>query len=264
MMSVANKTVIVTGAARGIGLAIARRFVEEGAQVVIADIDDKAGKSVAEDLSSVGSVKFIHCNVSERLDVRNLVAKTQDAFGTIDCLINNAAIVHAADFLDISEEDFDKVIKVNLKGSFLLGQAVAQHMVEAIEGGHTPGSIINMSSINAQVALPDQVPYSISKAGISQLTRVMALALSAHGIRVNAIGPGSIQTDMLHSVHDDEKKSALLSRTPLGRFGKPEEIAGVAIFLASNDSSYITGQTLYADGGRLALNTIVHSRSGTD
>jgi NAD(P)-dependent dehydrogenase (short-subunit alcohol dehydrogenase family) len=203
-------------------------------------------------------VRFVGCDVGERLDVRNLITATVEAHGRIDVLINNAGIVAAADFLELKEEDFDRVLRVNLKGAFLAGQAVARQLVAQVEDGGQPGSIVNMSSINAVVGIPNQLPYSVSKGGMNQLTKVMALALAPHGIRVNAIGPGSIMTDMLAAVNSDEvARRRILSRTPMGRIGKPEEIASVAAFLASDDASYVTGQTVYVDGGRLGLNYTV-------
>jgi NAD(P)-dependent dehydrogenase (short-subunit alcohol dehydrogenase family) len=253
-----DRVAIVTGASRGIGAAIAERFVREGARVMLADIDNDAGREHAAKLAKLGTVKYRPCNVAERLDIHNTVASTVDAFGSVDVLVNNAGIVSAGDFLDVTEEDFDRVLSVNLKGAFLFGQAVARQMIEQIKAGRTPGTIINMSSINAVVALPNQVAYSVSKGGVGQLTKVMALSLATHGIRVNAIGPGSIMTDMLRSVADDKAaRHRVLSRTPLGRIGEAAEIAGVAVFLASDDASYITGQTIYADGGRLPLNYTV-------
>ena len=253
-----NKVAIVTGGARGIGYAIARRFLEEGARVVIADIDDETGARVAEELKVHGDVRFVECDVGERLDVRNMVAATIDAFGDIDVLVNDAATLVQADFLDVEEADFDRVLRVNLKGAFLCGQAVARHMVVRIEAGAGPGAIVNMSSVNAVFAIANQVPYSVSKGGINQLTKVMALGLARYGIRVNAIGPGSINTEMLESVMaDPEGRRRILSRTPMGRIGEPREIAAVAAFLASDEASYITGQTIYADGGRLPLNYTV-------
>ena len=250
-----GKNAIVTGGASGIGYAIAKRYLSEGARVVIADQDEKAGEAAREDLAELGDVRFVAANVAERLDVRNLVAKSQDAFNDVDILVNNAGISHAADFLDLEEADFDRVLGVNLKGVFLCSQAVAHHMVERVKAGGDAGCIINISSINSVLALPDQVPYTVSKGGVAQLTRVMALSLAQHGIRVNAIGPGSIQTNMLSAVSGDKNaRERILSRTPLGRIGEPDEIAGIAFFLASNDASYVTGQTVYADGGRLPLN----------
>ncbi|MGJ8569094.1 MAG: SDR family NAD(P)-dependent oxidoreductase [Hoeflea sp.] len=257
-MRLDGRTAIVTGGAKGIGLAIVRRLVSDGAKVMIADIDEAAGNAAVEAVSTDGEVRFTVTDVSERLDVHNLVAKTIDAFGSINALVNNAGIVHAADFLELEEVDFDRVMGVNLKGTLLCGQAVARHMVEQIANGEQPGSIVNMSSINDTFAIANQVPYSVSKGGVSQLTRVMALSLATHGIRVNAVGPGSIMTDMLASVaNNPEAKTRILSRTPLGRIGEPSEIAAVTAFLLSGDASYVTGQTIYADGGRMPLNYTV-------
>ncbi len=257
-MLLENKVAIVTGGARGIGYAIARRFLEDGARVVIADIDEDAGSKAVQELGAYGAVRFVECDVGERLDVHNLVAATIDAFGSVDALINNAGMLVSGEFLDLDEADFDKVIRTNLKGAFLCGQAVARTMVEHVAEGGAPGAIVNMSSVNAVFAIANQVPYSVSKGGINQLTKVMALALAPHGIRVNAIGPGSIATDMLAATMEDpDARKRVLSRTPLGRLGEPAEIAAVAAFLVSDDASYITGQTIYADGGRLPLNYTV-------
>ena len=253
-----RKTAIVTGGAQGIGFAIAQRFVEEGMHVVIADVEDAKGNDAAERLSKIGDALYMHCDVADRLDVRNLMAKSVEAYGAIDVLVANAGIVHTAEFLEIEESDFDRVMGVNLKGVFLTCQAVARHMVEQVEEGGRPGSIITMSSVNAEMAIPNQVPYCAAKGGVRQLTKVMALALAKHGIRVNALGPGTIMTDMLENVLTDEDiRQRMLSRTPMGRIGKPSEIASIAAFLASDQSSYITGQTIYADGGRLGLNYTV-------
>ncbi|HRJ61706.1 MAG TPA: SDR family oxidoreductase, partial [Azospirillaceae bacterium] len=182
------------------------------------------------------------------------VAAAADAQGGVDVLVNNAAIIHAADFLDLDEADFDRVLRVNLKGAFLMTQAVARRMV----ADGRKGAIVNMSSVNAVMAIPNQTPYCVAKGGLNQLTKVAAMSLAPHGIRVNGIGPGSIMTEMLATVMTDAAARAkILSRTPLGRAGAPEEIAKVALFLASDDASYMTGQTLYPDGGRLALNYTV-------
>ncbi|WP_428650903.1 SDR family NAD(P)-dependent oxidoreductase [Roseibium sp.] len=257
-MSLENKVAIVTGAARGIGLAVARRFVTDGAKVVIADVDDSAGEAAVEDLKGLGEATYIHCNVCERLDVRNLVAETLNAYGDVDILVNNAGIVIGADFLELEEDDFDRVLSVNLKGAFLCSQAVARHMVEKVEEGGKPGCIINMSSVNSVLAIPTQLAYCVSKGGMAQLTRTTAVSLAQYGIRVNAIGPGSIMTEMLESVNaDPAAKARVMARTPMQRIGDPSEIAGVAAFLASDDASYVTGQTIFADGGRLPLNYTV-------
>jgi len=258
-MALQNKVAIVTGGAKGIGRAIAERFAREGARIVIADIDEDAGKSAAKEIGS--PARFVRCDVGDRDDAERLANSTVEASGRIDVLVNNAGIVHGADFLDVTEADFDRVLRVNLKGTFLVGQAVARQMVEQVKAGSAPGAIVNMSSVNAVFAIANQVPYSASKGGINQLTKVMALSLAPYGIRVNAIGPGSIMTDMLASVNQDETaRNRLLSRTPLGRIGDPAEIAAIAAFLASDDASYITGQTIYADGGRLPLNYTVPVR----
>jgi len=258
-MALNGKVAIVTGGAKGIGYAISHRFLEDGAKVVIADVDEKAGTAAAAELGELGEVRSIVCNVADRLHVHNLLAAALDQFGDVDILVNNAGIVHKADFLDLDEEAFDRVLNINLKGSFLCGQAVARHLVEKVKAGGAPGAIVNMSSVNAVFAIADQVGYSVSKGGVNQLTKVMALSLAPHGIRVNAIGPGSIMTDMLRAVAEDKEASRrILSRTPLGRIGQPEEIAAIAAFLASDDASYITGQTIYADGGRLGLNYTVN------
>jgi NAD(P)-dependent dehydrogenase (short-subunit alcohol dehydrogenase family) len=254
-----GKVAIITGAARGIGKAIAQRFVAEGASVVISDITEDAGKATAAELAKTGKCVFIAADVGDAGSVAKLVEGARQAFsGDIDILINNAGIVHSAEFLDLAEADFDKVLRVNLKGSFLVGQAVAKVMVAQVKAGKTPGAIVNMSSVNARLAIVNQIPYCVSKGGVSQLTNVMALGLSEWGIRVNAIGPGSIATEMLASVNTDKAaRHRLFSRTPLRRLGEPDEIAKVAVFLASDASSYVTGQTIYADGGRLGLNYTV-------
>jgi len=244
-----DRVVIVTGAARGIGLACARRLAADGAKVVLADRDEREGSEAA---ASIARSTFVAADVSRKPDVEALVAAAIARHARIDVLVNNAGITHACDFLALEEADFDRVLAVNLKSMFLCGQAVARTMVER----SIHGSIINMSSANAVVAIPNQVPYVVSKGGINQLTKVMAVALAPHGIRVNAIGPGTILTELAKQavLTDEASRQRILSRTPLGRCGEPEEVAAVAAFLASDDASYLTGQTIYPDGGRLALN----------
>ncbi len=258
-----QKVVIVTGAAKGIGFACARRFAEDGYSVVLADADEASGSQALDALEAYKDhVRFIQCDVSDKLAVHNLIAEALSHFGRIDVLINNAGVAIKGGIIDLSIDDFDLVMGVNLRGAFLVAKSVVDYMVNEIENREDrsrltdrPYSIINMSSINDNVALADYLAYTASKGGLKQMTKSMALELAPYGIRVNAIGPGSIKTDMLGSVASDEDAMAkIMSRTPLGRLGQPAEIANIAAFLASEDASYITGQTLYADGGRLALN----------
>jgi NAD(P)-dependent dehydrogenase (short-subunit alcohol dehydrogenase family) len=247
-----GRVAIVTGAARGIGFAIAARFAEEGAQVVVADLAEDA---IGEAAARIPRAVAVAADVSRKHDVARLVDEAARCTGRIDILVNNAGITHACGFLELAEEDFDRVLRVNLKSMFLCGQAAARHMVEH----GVRGAIVNLSSVNAVLAIPDQVPYVVSKGGINQLTRVMALALAPHGIRVNAIGPGTIATELARQavLGDEASRRTILSRTPLRRLGEPEEVAAVAAFLASDDASYLTGQTIYPDGGRMALNYTV-------
>jgi glucose 1-dehydrogenase len=249
-----DRVAIVTGASRGIGLAIAERYVAEGAKVVMADILDDAGKVEAKRLGA----SYVHCDVSKSAEIKALVAATLKEHGAVDILVNNAAISIVGEFLEITEEQFDQVIAINLKGSFLLTQACAREMVKQVAAGRKAGAIVNMSSVNDTLAIPVIAPYTMSKGGVRQLTKVAALALAPHGIRVNAIGPGSIMTDMLKGVANDKvAMHRILSRTPMGRVGEASEIASVATFLASDDASYVSGQVIYADGARMPLNYVV-------
>jgi glucose 1-dehydrogenase len=250
-MKLQNKVAIITGGTQGIGLACTQRLAAEGARVMLADIKPE-GQAAADAIGT--QARFFRADVSVKAEVEALVAATLAEFGSIDILINNAGVTHAANFLDLEEEDFDRVLRVNLKSMFLCGQAVARVMVK-----QQSGSIINMSSVNSELAIPNQVPYVVSKGGVNQLTKVMSLNLAPHGIRVNGIGPGTILTELAKQavLGSPEARHTILSRTPLGRCGEPEEVASIAAFLASDDASYMTGQTLFVDGGRLALNYTV-------
>jgi len=245
---------LITGAAQGIGRAIAERFSAEGAGLLLVDID---GRKVAEVADSLGQQAFA-ADVSHKAQVEAMIAAAVAKLGRLDVLVNNAGITHSASLDELAEDDFDRVFATNLKSALWGTQAAARVMA--------PGSaIINMSSVNAVLAIPNQIPYVVSKGALKQLTNVTALALAAKGIRVNAIGPGSIETEMLAGIlaEDDAARDRILSRTPLGRCGTPEEVAAVALFLASDDSTYVTGQTIYPDGGRLGLNyTVPVNRPG--
>ena len=254
-MGMTGKAVVVTGAARGIGRACAERFAAEGAKVAILDIEDEAGKRTAAEIGATAEAEFFHCNVGLKEEVDGTIDAVLDRFGRIDVLINNAGIMRRYDFLDLPEEDFDAVIQTNLKSVFLCGQRVARHMVERGGGG----AIVNMSSTSVIMTMPTISPYAASKGGISSLTRAMSLSLAPHKIRVNAIGPGTIVTELNREslLSDPVSRDRILSRTPLGRFGTGADVAGVAFFLAGEDAGYMTGQTVYVDGGRGGLNYTV-------
>lgn len=264
-MSFTDKIVVVTGGGQGIGLACVRRFASNGAKIVIADIDEASGQAAQKEIEEAGGqALYVHVDVSERLDIHNMMAATIDAYGRVDILINNAGISMSGDFLEFTEQQFDKVMKVNLKGPFLASQAVATQMLQQLEQ-EAPGertrdygySIINISSISAVTSSADNSIYAASKAGLNQLTRTISLSLAPHGIRVNAVGPGNVSSSLSKQSDGEKLRDVILSRTPLGRLGDPEEIAGIVAFLASEDAAYITGQCIYADGGRLSLNYTV-------
>lgn len=252
-MKLQDRVALITGGANGIGAACVRRFALEGARVVFADRDEAAGAALAAELGA--ATHFVAGDVTSKSFAQTCVDAARERFGRLDILLNNAGITHASSFLDLDEADFDRVLGVNLKSYFLFGQAGARAMVA--QGGG--GTIIHMSSVNAILAIPDQVPYVVSKGAVNQLTRVMAIGLAPHDIRVNAIGPGTIATELARKavMGSPEARVKLLSRTPMRRLGEPDEVARVAVFLASEDASYMTGQTLYPDGGRLALNYTV-------
>ena len=244
-----GRVVIVTGGAQGIGEACVRRFASEGARVVVADV------LPAPAWASKMGIVCIPCDVGSSAEVNAMVAQVVKAFGRVDILVNNAGIFKASPFLDITEADFDAVLRVNLKGSFLVAQAVARCMVQT----GTRGSVVNMSSVNGVLAIPEIASYNVSKGGVNQLTRAMALALAEHGIRVNAVAPGTIATELAAQavLTSDAARQKVLSRTPLKRLGAPEEVADVVAWLASDAASYVTGEIVTVDGGRMALNYTV-------
>jgi NAD(P)-dependent dehydrogenase (short-subunit alcohol dehydrogenase family) len=262
-MKLNQRVAVITGAAQGIGAACARAFAEEGAHVVVADVNEVGGKALVRDIAAAGGMAiFCRADVGDRGEVERLVAHAVEHYGRLDVMVSNAGIVHAADFVELAEEDFDRVLRINLKGAFLCGQAAARQMLAQPPRGDGRGGrgvVINMSSVNAVLAIANQVPYTVSKGALNQLTKVMAIGLADKGIRVVGIGPGSIATEMLKTavMGNEAAKTRILSRTPMGRLGDPDEVARVAVFLASDDASYLTGTTLYPDGGRLALNYVM-------
>ncbi len=247
-----GRVAVITGAAMGIGAACARRLAADGALVALWDLADDAGRDLAAQISAAGGRSlYCHCNVARKADVDAALAATLAAFGRVDMLVNNAGIFKAAEFLDITEADWDAVIDVNLKGAFLVGQAVARTM--AAQGS---GAIVNMSSVNGTLTIPTIASYNASKGAINQLTRVMALSLADRGLRVNAVAPGTIATELAKAavLTSDEARQRILSRTPMKRLGEPSEIAEVVAFLLSDAASYVTGEIVTVDGGRMTLN----------
>mgnify|MGYP000096537645 CR=1 FL=1 len=254
-----GRVVIITGGSQGIGEACARRLVVDGAAVALWDVADTAGAALATELATAGaSALYCHCNVARKADVDAALATTLAHFGRVDGLVNNAGIFKASAFLDITEADWDAVIDVNLKGSFLVGQAVARVMV-ANDDGRGRGAIVNMSSVNGVLTIPTIASYNASKGAINQLTRVMALSFAECHVRVNAVAPGTIATELaLNAVlTSDEAKARIMSRTPMKRLGQPSEIADVVAFLLSDAASYMTGEIVVVDGGRMTLNYTV-------
>jgi NAD(P)-dependent dehydrogenase (short-subunit alcohol dehydrogenase family) len=250
-----EKVCLITGGAQGIGEACARLFLEQGAKVVIVDVDKEKGQALASQLQQQGhEILFLASDVGNKVEVDAVIAQVLAQHGRLDVLVSNAGIFKAAPFLEVSESDFDEVLRVNLKGAFLVGQAAARVMKE--KGG---GAIVHMSSVNAVMAIPEIASYNVSKGGLNQLTRAMALALADDGIRVNAVAPGTIATELASKavLTSDEARNKILGRTPMKRLGNPSEVAHVVAFLASDAASYITGEVITVDGGRMALNYTV-------
>ena len=239
-----GKVALITGGARGIGRTTALLFAQEGARVAVCDVDEAAGLDLVQDIKEQGGeALFVRADVSQMPEVERMVAQIKERWGRIDVLLNNAGILRDATLLKLSEEDFDAVIDVNLKGVFHCTKAVAPLMVE-----RGSGSIINVSSVVALYGNFGQTNYVAAKAGILGMTKVWARELGRKGIRVNAVCPGFVETEMIRSV-PPEILEEVKERIPLGRFASPEEIARVYLFLASDESSYLNGAVISADGG---------------
>lgn len=238
------RVAIITGGARGLGAGTAARFVAEGATVVIADRDADAARATAEAIGASHRV----CDVTDRISVERLLDETIDEHGHLDVLVANAGITGGGPFLELSDERWQAVLDTNLRGVFLCNQLAGRRFVAQGTGG----ALVNITSIMGARANPNTAAYCAAKAGVISVTQSAALALAPHGVRVNAIGPGYMATDMTAAIRDDERLGpAVLSGVPLARFGTPTDVGDAAVFLASDEASFITGQVLYVDGGWL-------------
>jgi len=242
-----GKTALVTGGSSGNGRAIARRFAEEGANITVADVrdDPRMGGEPTHDLieSEGGNAQFVHCDVSSIEDLHAAVDATVEAFGSLDVMVNNAGVERQKPLGEVTDEDYEWLMDINLKGVFFGSQAAVEVMREQEDGG----SVINMSSIGGIRGLENSSLYCASKGGVTNLTRELAVEQGKHDIRVNALNPGFIETAM--TMEDGDTAGGILDQTPLGRAGQPDEVADAALFLASDESSFVTGHNLVMDGG---------------
>ena len=237
---------LVTGAAQGIGKACAEALAEDGYHVVLADVQE----SVKDAAAALGGTGLI-CDMADPAAITAMFDHIEGEIGPVAALVNNAGVAMPGDFLDYDLVAFERVININLRGVFVALQRAGRTMVDR----GIKGAIVNMSSINALVAIPSIPAYCASKGGVMQLTKSASLALAQHGVRVNAVGPGSIDTEMMAGVNADPgAMKMVMSRTPMLRVGTPQEIANVVAFLCSDKASYITGETIYVDGGRIGMN----------
>jgi NAD(P)-dependent dehydrogenase (short-subunit alcohol dehydrogenase family) len=249
MRGLTGKGVLVSGGSSGIGKATVRRFLEEGCRVVFCGIDRDEVRAAAAELSASGAAVGIACDVSDAHDVAALIDEAERVLGEIDILINNAGIARKTAFLDITAEEWDRVLEVNLRGIFLVAQGVARSM--AARGR---GVIVNMASTNALGGEEELAHYNASKGGVLQLTRTMAVELGGRGVRVNCLCPGFIETPLNDAISDRAYiETYIRDRIPLGRAGDPDEVAAAYAFLASDEASFIHGEALVIDGGQIAV-----------
>lgn len=247
-----HKVVVVTGSARGIGRRIAERFYEAGAKVALCSISKTGKEELMQEIAGDdrSRIMALSCDVSQPKDVANFLQAVVDKFGTIDVLVNNAGIYSKEDTCDVTEAQFDKVLDANLKSVFFACQWFFKHHIDA----GTTGNVVNIASVSSVTYVPDNALYNVSKAGVVTLTKTFARDMGKHGIRVNAVGPGSIPTDLNAALYaDPQKEIDLCKKIPLGRRGTKDDIANCVLFLASEESEYLTGQVIYAEGGWLLV-----------
>ena len=251
------RSVVITAAAAGVGAACARKFAAAGDRLLLADSDEDAGKALRDELAEAGAeVCFVHADNEKRLDVHNVVAEAIDTYGRIDVLAHMAMANFAAPFLETSEEDFDRIVASNIKGAFLINQAVAKQFIKQIDAEDVPterpGVIVNIASVEAVTASGGHVVFAATQGALQQMTKAIAMSLSDYGIRANTVAMGLVKGEGKDISAEGEK--AARARTPLKRIGDPGEVADVVQFLASDSASYMTGQTLFVDGGSIAQN----------
>jgi len=249
-MGLQGKVALVTGAAQGIGSAIALRLAQEGAAVAIEDrvINDRARESLAQVQATGARACLLEGDIAQVDACRRVMAEAVAQMGRVDILVNNAGVERRAGFLDVTEADYDLVLDVNLKGAFFLTQAFARHVRERGDGGR----VVNISSVHEELPFPHFASYCASKGGMKMLMRDLSVELAPLGITINNIAPGAIRTPInAHLLSDPELMKALKRNIPLQRLGSPEEVAGAVAFLCGDDASYMTGSTLFVDGGLL-------------